>query len=245
MNAPAPDEADVVRPAPARAPLLPSLKELCTRVVYNNLPSITSFGEMSYEAVHPFLMRMDAAQLRCVEENSPHLIDHTEEIWKALCLREFIEIRRAYDSGQLGEPGYWREVYDDAEAARELKFAQLQAKMKNNYKAIAHQKEAKQIKVIEKAPPAKRRAFSCASLPLPLPLPLRLLASCPSYHHTLPFSRTLSFFQPRRADHSQARRCCRRPGAPRQRTTGSSAPRPRPRPRPRPPSAGLAHRRRA
>ncbi|KZO95779.1 hypothetical protein CALVIDRAFT_527897 [Calocera viscosa TUFC12733] len=139
---------------------LPSLKELCTRVVYNNLPSISSFGEMSYDSVHPFLMRMDANQLRCVEENSPHLIDHTEEIWKTLCMREFIEIRRAYDSGQLDLPGSWRDVYDEAEAAREVKFAQLQAKMKDNYKAIAHEKEAKQIKVIEKAPPRKRRAFS-------------------------------------------------------------------------------------
>jgi len=78
-------------------------------------------------------------------------------------MREFNEIRRANDAGVLDLPGSWRDVYDEAEAAREAKFVQLQAKMKNNYKAIAHEKEAKQIKVIEKAPPSKRRAFSSAS----------------------------------------------------------------------------------
>ncbi|EJU05545.1 hypothetical protein DACRYDRAFT_19995 [Dacryopinax primogenitus] len=145
-------------------PILPSLKELCIRVVYNNLPSVTSFGQMSYETVKPFLIRMDAQQLHRVEENSPHLIDLDEEIWKALCTSEFIEIRRAVDSGQFDLPGSWREVYDEAESARDAKFALLQEKMKNNYKALAHEKEAKQIKVIEKAPPAKRRAFSCASI---------------------------------------------------------------------------------
>lgn len=64
-----------------------------------------------------------ASQLADLEHNSPHLVPHTNPIWRQLCVNEFIEIRKAVEDGQISqddEPESWKEQYDLEAIKREV-----------------------------------------------------------------------------------------------------------------------------
>ncbi|KAK8140224.1 RNA polymerase II transcription factor SIII subunit A [Apiospora sp. TS-2023a] len=56
----------------------------------NKLEDIRDIGSAHYDLIRPILMRIDSAtQLRAIEEASPHIEEHDEEVWLRLIKREF------------------------------------------------------------------------------------------------------------------------------------------------------------
>ena len=65
---------------------------------------------MPYRVAAPLLQQCKPEQLRTIEEASPHLLEHTDELWHRACLRDFSELRKAQQDGTLEAPPSWRAV---------------------------------------------------------------------------------------------------------------------------------------
>lgn len=66
-----------------------SLYQTAVHWLVRNKDGIDDVGDISYEKIRPVLLKVDRPeQLASIEENSPHLLGKTAEIWRAFLLRD-------------------------------------------------------------------------------------------------------------------------------------------------------------
>lgn len=80
-----------------------TLADMCKRTIIRRLNDYESFGNLPFRVLQPILERATPRQLYRMEQESPHLIEGADYIWKRICFREFPEVRRSM--GQQGEAG--------------------------------------------------------------------------------------------------------------------------------------------
>lgn len=88
------------------------------------LAAVRDVGDAPYALLQTLLPLSSASQLADLEHNSPHLVSHTNPLWRQLCVNEFIEIRKAVEDGHISdrdEPESWREQYDLEAIKREVR----------------------------------------------------------------------------------------------------------------------------
>ncbi|KAK7941275.1 RNA polymerase II transcription factor SIII subunit A [Apiospora aurea] len=119
----------------------------CTKITANQLKDIRDVGSAHYDLIRPILLRIDsAAQLRAIEEASPHLEEQDEEVWLRLIKREFPTLHEK-ENLKPSRPQLWHRVYakysrmdakNKAEAAEKLRnaFAGIKAKKQANTSEI-------------------------------------------------------------------------------------------------------------
>ncbi|KAK8050672.1 RNA polymerase II transcription factor SIII (Elongin) subunit A [Apiospora phragmitis] len=113
----------------------------------NKTQDIRDIGSAHYDLIRPILLRIDSAsQLRAIEEASPHLEEHNEEVWLRLIKREFPTLHEK-ENLKPSRPQLWHRVYakysridtkNKAEAAEKLRnaFAGINAKKQANTSSI-------------------------------------------------------------------------------------------------------------
>ena len=87
------------------------------------LAAVRDVGDAPYALLQTLLPLSSASQLADLEQNSPHLVPHTNPIWRQLCVNEFIEVRKAVEDGHISqqdEPESWKEQYDLEAIKREV-----------------------------------------------------------------------------------------------------------------------------
>lgn len=105
-------------------------------------------GYIPYEILRPILLKIDnAAQLRQIEVNSPHLEENTIECWKRLIARKFPVLSERHGFVP-NNPKSWHKIFAkyqhlDREAKREA-----EEKLKNAFKEIKKEKEDNRSQVM-------------------------------------------------------------------------------------------------
>ncbi|GAA5917680.1 hypothetical protein JCM6882_008322 [Rhodosporidiobolus microsporus] len=115
---------------------LPRLRTTCEAILRLHWGAVTDVGDAPYDILANLLKLSSASQLSLLEDNSPHLRPYTNDIWKALCVADFIEVRKVVEDGRLSasdETQGWRERYVAEEAKRELKMQAIRSKMRGQY----------------------------------------------------------------------------------------------------------------
>ncbi|KAK4701999.1 hypothetical protein P7C70_g4224, partial [Phenoliferia sp. Uapishka_3] len=113
-----------------------TLKAISIALLKARIRDIWSVGVMEYELARHFLLHsaMTAPQLLALEEASPHLYPATEEVWKDLSVRAFVNVRIQVEDGMLTETpaGGWRALYEaeDVKHAAKLHDAELRLREK-------------------------------------------------------------------------------------------------------------------
>uniref|UniRef100_A0A1E1XCY6 Putative transcription elongation factor b polypeptide n=1 Tax=Amblyomma aureolatum TaxID=187763 RepID=A0A1E1XCY6_9ACAR len=101
-------------------PEVPTLLEACVRVLVDNIEGMAYTGGVPYDILKPVLEKCTAKQLYGLEDYNPYLLDDTDELWQAHCVREF--------KGSTPDQGEtWRELYLKKYDEREQKFKSLTA----------------------------------------------------------------------------------------------------------------------
>lgn len=113
---------------------------------------------MPYRVAAPLLQQCKPEQLRMIEEASPHLLEHTNDIWQRACLRDFSELRKAQQDGTLEAPPSWRDLYLTKQQQTEEAKALATARIKGRYAEHSAQKDAKKLVVSNVPIPTHRRA---------------------------------------------------------------------------------------
>ncbi|SPO28918.1 uncharacterized protein UTRI_05037_B [Ustilago trichophora] len=130
-----------------------SLYTMCLRVILRNISSVQDLGDMPYRNAKPILEECRIDQLIALEETSPHLLEHTEEIWKRNCLRDFIDLRKKYTPGvgaTAKEPKSWRRLYFRTKGEIEQAKVEAAQRIKDKYAQHRAEKDAKKLVVSDR-----------------------------------------------------------------------------------------------
>ncbi|XP_046828087.1 transcription elongation factor B polypeptide 3 [Vespa crabro] len=104
---------------------VPSLYEICIRVLIENIDALEFTGGVPYDIIKPVLERATPDQLFMLEHYNPYLIDDTDSLWQFHCNREFRNKQRE-------EMETWREMYMRCLDEREAKLKTLTANIKQS-----------------------------------------------------------------------------------------------------------------
>lgn len=134
-----------------------SLYSMCLRVILRNISSVQDLGDMPYRNAKPILEECRIDQLIMLEEASPHLLEHTDEIWKRNCLRDFFHLRKKYtaphpnsESPLHKEPQSWRRLYFRTKGEIEQAKVEAAKRIKDKYDQHRAEKEAKKLVVSDR-----------------------------------------------------------------------------------------------
>ncbi|KAH9005323.1 RNA polymerase II transcription factor SIII subunit A-domain-containing protein [Lactarius hatsudake] len=143
---------------------VPSLVYYCRRVAAAHVDGIVSLGDnASYDLVRPILDSCSAENLRRLEDATPHLKAHTNELWQQQCFREHPAEVEEYSSGSSDTPVSWRDLFFDLRTKKEIRVAEIGARMKSQRLEAEERKRQKEIKFTNRVPPMKRaRGWSSA-----------------------------------------------------------------------------------
>ncbi|XP_034194172.1 transcription elongation factor elongin A isoform X1 [Osmia lignaria lignaria] len=104
---------------------VPTLFELCTRVLIENIDALEFTGGVPFDILKPILERATPDQLFMLEHYNPYLIEDTDCLWQFHCNREFRNKQRE-------EMETWREMYMRCLDEREAKLKALTANIKQS-----------------------------------------------------------------------------------------------------------------
>ncbi|KAI0006185.1 RNA polymerase II transcription factor SIII subunit A-domain-containing protein [Russula compacta] len=136
---------------------IPSLVYYCRRVATAHVDGIVSLGDtLSYELVRPILDSCSADNLRRLEDATPHLRAHTNDLWRQHCFRENPTEADEYSSGSLVPPKSWRDLFFDLRVRKEKRLQEISARMKSQRLEAEERKRQKEIKFTDRLPPMKR-----------------------------------------------------------------------------------------
>ncbi|KAG5338182.1 hypothetical protein C0989_008031 [Termitomyces sp. Mn162] len=128
--------------------------------------TISGLGdELRYRLVRPILERCNAEQLLRLEENSPHLENDTQDIWKRLCHEDFSLAIERYSMGSEDNPRSWKDHYFFLREAEARRLEEASAKLRNQRLVAEERKKEREVKITDRLPPPKRqRTGGCALL---------------------------------------------------------------------------------
>ncbi|GAA5989675.1 hypothetical protein JCM11641_007276 [Rhodosporidiobolus odoratus] len=112
------------------------LRATCEAILRLHWVAVNDIGDAPYDLVANLLKLSSAPQLSFLEDNSPHIRPFTNEIWKDLCVADFIDVRKQVEDGQVkpeDELASWKERYSKEQAKREIKMQSLLSKMRGQY----------------------------------------------------------------------------------------------------------------
>ncbi|KAM0792159.1 hypothetical protein ACM66B_004856 [Microbotryomycetes sp. NB124-2] len=118
-----------------------SLKQVATTVLRLHWQLVHDVGDATFEQLASLLPSSTAAQLHEIEQHSPHLRKHTQDIWKQLCIKDFVSVRIAVEDNLIkNEPDSWRRVHETETRKQEEKMASVLKRMRGQYKEFADAK---------------------------------------------------------------------------------------------------------
>ncbi|KAF5300111.1 hypothetical protein FQA39_LY11303 [Lamprigera yunnana] len=104
---------------------VPTLFEICTRVLQDNIDALEYTGGVPYLILKPVIERANPNQLFLLEHHNPYLIDETDELWQLHCNKLFrTKIREEMET--------WRDMYLRCFDERETKLKALTANIKQS-----------------------------------------------------------------------------------------------------------------
>lgn len=104
---------------------VPSLFDICTRVLQDNIDALEYTGGVPYLILKPVIERANPDQLFMLEHHNPYLIEDTDELWQLHCNKEFRSKKRE-------EMETWRDMYMRCLDEREAKLKALTANIKQS-----------------------------------------------------------------------------------------------------------------
>lgn len=84
---------------------MPSLQEICIRLLIENIDALEYTGGVPFDILQPILERANAEQLQRLEYFNPYLMDDTDPMWKFHCNKIFKTKHRE-------EMESWRDMYE-------------------------------------------------------------------------------------------------------------------------------------
>jgi transcription elongation factor B polypeptide 3 len=113
------------------AKAVPSLFEMCIRVLQENIEFLESTGGVPFDILRPVLERAKPEQLCNIEYYNQYLIEESDVLWEPHCKRKFRTRKRL-------EMESWREMYERCTTEDEEKLSRLTQNIKQNQETTSN-----------------------------------------------------------------------------------------------------------
>ncbi|CAG9537080.1 unnamed protein product [Cercopithifilaria johnstoni] len=128
---------------------VPTLQNLCIKILIANINSIEEVGDTPYFLLKPVLEKCSLSQLCLIERRNPQLMEDSDELWERI-------VNRAFPKCEIAHDETWRECYYRLCEENERKLKLLSTKItQHNREATAPIKTA--LLADAKAPREVRR----------------------------------------------------------------------------------------
>jgi elongin-A len=104
---------------------VPSLFEMCIRVLQENIDFLTETGGVPFDILRPVLERAKPEQLNTIEYYNTYLLDESDVLWEPHCKRKF-------RTKQRQEMETWREMFERCTREDEEKLSRLTRNIKQH-----------------------------------------------------------------------------------------------------------------
>jgi len=122
---------------------------------------------MPHRLVKPVLQRCNADILSRLEQESPHLVEHNQELWKELCIRNYPLVTEQYPEEDFEEPESWREAYFHFREEEARRLEETAIRIRNQRLEAEEMKRKRQVKLTDRLPPPKRSRHGWSTGPTP------------------------------------------------------------------------------
>ncbi|KAF9030808.1 hypothetical protein BDZ89DRAFT_1159145 [Hymenopellis radicata] len=139
---------------------VPSLSWFCQRVAGKYVEGIADFGpdlSLRYDLLHPILERCSVDDLSRLEQTVPEIACKTEDLWKALCSKNYPIESELYVASSETTPESWRDHYFVLKEWANKRFEAVGSKMRNQRQAFESQKKEREVKFSNIIPPRERK----------------------------------------------------------------------------------------
>lgn len=127
---------------------VPSLHELCVRLLQKNIDAIEYTGGVPFDILRPILERATPNQLYQFEHFNPYLMDDSDVLWQQHCQRRFRGEKRQ-------EMETWREMFERCTNEQERKLNSLANNIKKSQSVAVPVKKTKLAFVDSMAKPPR------------------------------------------------------------------------------------------
>ncbi|KAI5476491.1 anthranilate synthase component I [Pseudohyphozyma bogoriensis] len=113
------------------------LTTVCFDLLKLHAHRLTDVGDATFGLLRELLLLpvITAEQLKELEANSPHLYPDSEEVWRELCIKDFVAVRIEVEDGRMKKPPTtWRELHCEQEIKKQERMAAATAKMRGQYR---------------------------------------------------------------------------------------------------------------
>lgn len=110
---------------------VPSLFEMCIRVLQENIGFLECTGGVPFDILRPVLERASTDQLQNIEYYNPYLLEDSDVLWEPHCKRKFRTRKRL-------EMESWRELYERCTREDEEKLSRLTQNIKQNQETTSN-----------------------------------------------------------------------------------------------------------
>ncbi|KAL2033321.1 hypothetical protein VTO58DRAFT_104035 [Aureobasidium pullulans] len=141
------------------APLLDMAQRACIRHVMD----LQDVGELSYKVIRPVLKSVtNPAQLRQIEEASPHIAEDDAELWEAFIRRDISKAESRLKTTRPRNPSSWWKVYRKLKTEDETETKAAEEKLKAALNRHKVDKGSKQTNIVRAVIPSgeKRTGWS-------------------------------------------------------------------------------------
>ncbi|XP_065337962.1 transcription elongation factor B polypeptide 3 [Cloeon dipterum] len=107
---------------------VPTLLEICQKVLLENIDAIEHVGSAPFEVLEPVFSKANASQLLRIQHHNDHFYEELDDLWRTLVETEF-------KSATKQEDECWCDVYERSMIERNTKMSELAAKIKANTEA--------------------------------------------------------------------------------------------------------------
>lgn len=115
---------------------VPTLHELCIRVLQKNIDALEYTGGVPFEILRPVMDRATPDQLFTLEHYNAYLMDDSDVLWQQHCARKF----RGYKRREMET---WREMYSRCTAEQDKKLSILTENIKHSQTVAIPVKQTK------------------------------------------------------------------------------------------------------
>ncbi|KAF8921031.1 hypothetical protein CPB85DRAFT_1269019 [Mucidula mucida] len=140
---------------------VPSLSWFCQRVAGKYVEGIADFGpdlSLRYDLLQPILERCSVDDLSRLEQTVPQIACKTEDLWKALCSKNYPIESELYGASSETTPESWRDHYFVLKEWANKRFEAIGSKMRNQRQAFESQKKEREVKFSNIVPPRERKS---------------------------------------------------------------------------------------
>ncbi|PVU90906.1 hypothetical protein BB559_004391 [Furculomyces boomerangus] len=131
---------------------VPSLLELCTRVLIKKKEKISSIGDIPLHLLDPIFCQCTAEQLLKLEKINPFILKQTDKFWESLFNQKPEKYKKEVLDSANSKQLSWKKLYEEAETLEAKHYNEILIKVRDSSAMLHEKRTASKVKFTNQIP---------------------------------------------------------------------------------------------